>query len=132
MSADKKLLVIYVLPSKYYHDCRIKGSINVPNDELEEYAKGLDRETPIVVYCVSYKCPASAKAWKLLHKMGFKNVWAYEGGMNEWYHAGFALEGACMGEHIGTPITRTEKAESEIREMEIHELRDIMGGEGLL
>jgi len=128
----RKLLVINVLPENYYHDCRIKGSINVPADQLEEYAKGIDRETPIVVYCASYTCPASANAWKLLHKMGFKNVWAYEGGMNEWYHVGFALEGACMKDYIGTPITRAERAKSDVREMEIHELRDIMGGEGLL
>ncbi len=130
--AKKKLLVINVLSPKYYHDCRIKGSINVPADELTAYAKDLDRDTPIVVYCASYKCPVSAKAWKLLHDMGFKNIWAYEGGMNEWYHAGFALEGACMEDYIGTPIKRTEQSKSDVREMEIHELRDIMGGEGLL
>ncbi|MGB8366907.1 MAG: rhodanese-like domain-containing protein [Candidatus Babeliales bacterium] len=129
---EKKLLVINVLSSKYYHDCRIKGSINVPMEELADYAKDLDRDTPIVVYCASYKCPVSAKAWKLLHDMKFKNVWAYEGGMNEWYHAGFALEGACMQDYIGTPIQRSEKQKADIREMEIHELRDIMGGEGLL
>lgn len=132
MSNNKKLLVINVLSSKYYHDCRIRGSINVPNDELEEYAKPLDREVPIVVYCASYECSASMIGWKILHKMGFKNVWAYEGGMNEWYHAEFSLKGACMKGYIATPLKRSGRGESEVRKMNIHELRDMMRREGLL
>ena len=131
MSNGKQLLVINVLVAEYYHDCRIKGSIHVSNDKLAAYVEFLDREIPLVVYCASYICSASREAYKMLHKMGFKNLWAYEGGMNEWYHAGFPLEGACMKEYIATPIKRSEGEKSEVRDIGALELRNMMGDCGL-
>lgn len=96
-----KLLVINALSKKYYDDCHIKGSINVPLDKLEEYSKKLDKKTPIVVYCASYSCPISEKAWRILNTLGFTSVWAYEGGIAEWCQKGFPCAGSCQEEYLG-------------------------------
>ncbi len=120
----KNLIVINVLAKEVYDDCRIKDSINVPRDELAAYAKDLDRETPIVVYCASYMCSASRLAWHTLDDMGFKNIWAYEGGMAEWRQRGLPSEGACAKEHLTKDNSRPEKQEDEaVREITVEKLR---------
>ena len=96
----KKLLVINALLKKHYNDCHILGSINVPLDELAVFAQKLEKDTPIIVYCASYLCPVSRKAWYLLHRMGFTNVWAYEGGIAEWVQKGYLAQGACQEEYL--------------------------------
>ena len=122
--AKNKLLVINVLASEVYNDCRIKGSINVPNAELKAYVQDLDRETSIVVYCASYMCSASRMAWQTLNAMGFKNLWAYEGGTNEWFHNALPTEGACSFDYLMQPIKRTEK--TEVRAISVSDLREMM------
>ncbi len=78
---------------KPYADCHIKGSINVPYDNLVEYTKDLPKDTEIVVYCASYVCPMSRRAYTLLKDQGFTNIRAYEGGAAEWHKLGYPTEG---------------------------------------
>ncbi len=92
---DTSFYVINVLEPQYYTDCHIKGSINIPFERLEQYAKSLDKNTKIVVYCAHYQCPLSTKAWRLLDKLGFTNVYAYEGGIREWFQKGYPHAGIC-------------------------------------
>ena len=89
----KKSIVINVLSKDVYNDCHIKGSVNVPLPELEKYAKNLNKDDEIIVYCAHYQCAASRNAWKTLHDLGFTNVKAYEGGMREWHQLGFPTRG---------------------------------------
>ena len=102
----KKLLVINALRKQYYKDCHILGSINVSLDDLGAYAQKLDKSTPIVVYCASYSCPVSRKAWHILNDLGFANVRAYEGGIIEWFKLGYPVEGPCTSELRGLECTR--------------------------
>jgi len=88
-----QLLVINVLDPYLYDDCHIKNSINVPFEQLDAFAKELDRNTQIVLYCSNYMCTASIFGARQLKKMGFKQVWAYEGGMAEWYQKKLPTEG---------------------------------------
>ena len=125
----KKLLVINALRKQYYKDCHILGSINVPLDELSIYAKKLDTTMPIVVYCASYSCPVSSKAWHILNGLGFTNVRAYEGGMAEWVQKGYLAKGACQEEYL----SRQEKSEaSDVKTISAEELKTIMEEAGLL
>jgi rhodanese-related sulfurtransferase len=91
---DNSLLVINVLGAEQYKDAHIKGSINVPFDQVEAYAKKLDKKREIVFYCANYMCSASGASAEMLKKMGFENVWAYEGGTAEWYQLGYPIDGA--------------------------------------
>ena len=54
----------------------------------------LPKNTEIVVYCGGPKCPQSRMAAEKLIKLGYENVRAYEGGLEEWKGAGFAVEKA--------------------------------------
>ncbi len=102
------LIIVNVLDKILYEDCHIDPSklaipgknvvsLNISMDDLEEYAKkNWDKEnTHLVVYCANYMCTASAESAKMLKDLGFKNVWAYEGGTAEWKHKGYAVVGAC-------------------------------------
>lgn len=96
----EKLVVINALAKKFYDDCHIRGSINVPLDMIEDYAQKIDKKTPLVVYCASYNCPVSQKAWHIFNGLGFKSVWAYEGGIAEWSQKGYPCAGACKEEYL--------------------------------
>ncbi len=90
-------VLVNVLDKEFYDDCHIKGSINIPFENLESYAQShWDKDaTEIVIHCTNYKCTASAAGWQMLHTLGFKNVFAYEGGTAEAMHVGIAVEGPC-------------------------------------
>lgn len=103
------VLVVNVLGRRFWEDARIKGSICAPLKELEKEAQKWDKNQKIVVYCACKQCDASAKAYSMLKKMGFKKVLAYEGGIREWYrkyrgvkdHTGRPLcEGPCKYEYL--------------------------------
>lgn len=97
-----QLVVVNVLDKEFYDDCHIKGSINVPFMELEEYAeKNWNKEeTHIVLYCGNYKCTASGYGARMLRDQGYKNVWAYEGGSAEWIQKGFPVVGPCKESYL--------------------------------
>ncbi len=129
---NNKLTVINVLESQWYDDYHIKGSINVPLNILEEYASTLDTDQEIVVYCASYMCPASKKAWHMLNKLSFTNIWAYEGGANEWYHKKYPGVGTAQKDYLKTSITQPEAKEAEVKTISAEELKKKMEEQGLL
>ncbi|MGB8468040.1 MAG: rhodanese-like domain-containing protein [Candidatus Babeliales bacterium] len=91
---NERLLLVNVLDKAAYDDAHIKGSIQVPFEELEHWATTIENKTvPVVVYCANYMCSASSDAVKTLQAAGFKNVSAFEGGIAEWKHLGFPVEG---------------------------------------
>jgi rhodanese-related sulfurtransferase len=74
----------------------ISGSRRVPLDKVGSEVRGtnLPRNTEIVVYCGGPRCPQSRLAAEKLIKLGYDNVRAYEGGLEEWKAAGFPIEKA--------------------------------------
>lgn len=124
--ADKKVLLINVLSKEMFDDCHIVGSINVPLDDLEAFAQKLDKNQKIVVYCSSAACAASVKAWRLLDSKGFQNLWAYEGGMAEWHHAGFPSQGACKAPYLEGKIEKPAEAAKDVKQILADELRFLL------
>lgn len=96
---EENLIVINVLNPDSFESCRIAGSINMPIHDRENFrqrARNLDKDKKIVVYCASYECPASRKAYEELVAMEIldeDNLRAYEGGVKEWQEKGFPTEG---------------------------------------
>lgn len=100
---DRKddLLVINVLSRDQYENAHIPGSINIPlmeegigGDFLEqvfEAAGSYDKR--IVTYCASFNCTASTDAAKRLDAAGFKAVFDYKGGIQDWKDAGCMIDG---------------------------------------
>jgi rhodanese-related sulfurtransferase len=97
----EKLLIISVVDKEIFDDCHIAGSVHVPLENLEQFAKNLDRDiTEIIVYCVNTLCTASAIAGNLLAHMGFKHIWIYEGGIADWYQKGLPTIGNARAAYL--------------------------------
>jgi len=72
----------------------IPGSRRVPLDKIgnEMRSTNLPKSAEIVVYCGGPKCPPSRMAADKLLKLGYENLRAYEGGLEEWKDAGLAID----------------------------------------
>jgi rhodanese-related sulfurtransferase len=83
-----------VLTDEYYSGENIKGSRHVPLDKIgrEVAGKNLPQNSEIVVYCAGPECPQSGMAAQKLQALGYTNVKAYEGGLEEWEAAGYTIE----------------------------------------
>ena len=47
--------IVDVLPREEYEEAHLRGAINIPIKELNrETTAGLDRATPVIVYCHDY------------------------------------------------------------------------------
>lgn len=85
-----------VLTDDYFKGEMIPGSRRVPLDKIgrEVHDAKLSKGSEIVVYCAGPKCPQSAMAAQKLTDLGFTNVRAYEGGLEDWKNAGHSIETA--------------------------------------
>jgi rhodanese-related sulfurtransferase len=83
-----------VLTDEWFKGENIAGSRRVPLDKVgsEVRATNLPKNAEIVVYCGGPKCPLSRMAAEKLVRLGYENVRAYEGGLEEWKAAGLAIE----------------------------------------
>jgi len=112
---NEKFLLINALDKETYADCHIVGSINVPLADLAQAAEQFDKDAEIVVYCASNECPVGAKAWHILHNLGFTNVREFPGGMREWYTHSLPVEGACNATYLqgsGSPLPEDDEIET--------------------
>ena len=83
-----------VLTDEYYQNKLIKGSRRVALDLIgrETAETKLPKDTEIIVYCAGPNCPQSRMAAEKLQALGYTNVSAYEGGIEEWSAAGGEIE----------------------------------------
>ena len=83
-----------VLTDEYFSGEMIPGSRRVALDRIgrEIHDSNLSKESEIIVYCAGPKCPQSAMAAQKLTDLGFANVRAYEGGLEEWKNTGYSVE----------------------------------------
>jgi len=113
-----------VLDADTFRDCAIVGSINLPFKQLETLSKDLAKDQEIIVYCASYECEASRHAYRLLTKLGFTHIKAYEGGIAEWYQKGYPTQGSCALEFLTHKTTRSAQRDATIDEITAEELRN--------
>ena len=122
MMKTGKVAVLNVLSRKTFDNAHIVGSINIPLNNLRTKARQLfDKNQELVVYCASVDCHASRQAAQILNRMGFKNVFAYEGGMRDWYTKKLPTEGPCTmrylynGNGSSTKVCKVSRVKSEKR-----------------
>ena len=95
MDRNEDIVIINVLAQDKFNEKHIPGSVNIPGNDpqftqrVELVAGTKDRH--IVVYCGSEPCDASPKAGKKLEQAGFKNVYDYEGGIQDWQDGGLPV-----------------------------------------
>ena len=85
-----------VLTDEYFNGELIPGSRRVPLDRvgLEAHEAGLAKDSEVIVYCAGPHCPQSGYAAEKLQALGYTNVRAYEGGLEEWKGLGREVERA--------------------------------------
>lgn len=83
-----------VLTDGYFKGEMIPGSRRVPLDTIgREVSKAqTPKDEEIIVYCGGPTCPQSLQAAQKLTDLGYTNVRAYEGGLEEWKNAGNKIE----------------------------------------
>lgn len=70
-----------------FKEGHIKGALNIPFYGSENYLKvinGLDKNNLVVTYCSGADCDISTLSGDELFKMGFKKVYVFVGGFEEW------------------------------------------------
>lgn len=91
------LLLVNVLDPTAFAQAHIPGSHNVPATDkgFDERlrALGATEDSRIVLYCSNFECNASHAAGKRLEQAGFRNLYRYAGGIEDWMDAGFPVEG---------------------------------------
>ena len=92
MNAEKPFILADARDVDSYDSSHIPGAIPVPMDEVDQLAEGYDRDIDVITYCSSYECTASTAAANAFLKKGFRNVWDYKGGLQEWQEQGNPLE----------------------------------------
>ena len=87
---DGKLEFWNVLTDEYFKGEFIPGSRRVALDQLgrEVSSKQFAKDAEFITYCGGPNCPQSRQAAEKLQTLGFTNVRAYEGGLEEWKAAG--------------------------------------------
>lgn len=138
-AAKQSLYVINVLDTDLYNDCHIAGSVSVTLDQIENFAKNLDKNAEIVVYCSGYSCLASSQVAQQLKTLGFEHVWAYEAGMADWHQKGqqapgkYPVKGACTKSYLANANEKpVHEGDSSVAFIDTDELREKMIVHGLI
>lgn len=85
LQSDKTVqLVDLRTPAELKETGKIEGAktINFSSPDFEAQIAQLDKEKPVIVYCAAGG--RSPRAVAKMVKMGFKKVYDYSGGMNDW------------------------------------------------
>lgn len=89
-------VLVEALPRRHFDLGHLPGAINIPHDEISARAGDdlPDKDAPIVVYCASRQCRNSEVAVGTLEAMGYRQVYQYVDGKQDWQESGYPLEGA--------------------------------------
>ena len=94
INLEKQVVILDARSIPYDDLTRIPGAkllpYNSPEKEIREVIP--TRESLIVVYCTSTKCPASNYLAERLVRLGYKNVNKYPEGIVAWIADGHAIE----------------------------------------
>ena len=93
--AVKQLYIVDVNTKQVYDDCHIPGAIHVSFEQIDDFAKNLDKNTDMVIYCSNYRCSTSGMVVKKLKQMGFIHAKAFEAGIAKWHQEKRPIEGSC-------------------------------------
>ena len=82
ISKSGRFILIDVRESPETQICRLENSLRVSENHLPDYAAGLKKDDPIILYCRSGI--RSARAAQNLMRIGYKNVRHLTGGILAW------------------------------------------------
>jgi rhodanese-related sulfurtransferase len=99
--------VVDALPPATYAKRHLPGAINLANESSDEQIRAAlpDLEAPVVTYSSNDRCTRGNELVARLRKLGYLDVRAYSGGLDDWLAAGLPIEPA--GEHAADAFTPT-------------------------
>lgn len=89
-----ELVIIDARKSGEWEKGHVEDSIALPNTETDEsaLAKVLSsKETPVVFYCNGVKCGRSVESAKMAVSFGYKKIYWFRGGWEEWTAKGLPI-----------------------------------------
>jgi rhodanese-related sulfurtransferase len=92
---QKNVLFIDAREPDDYQNAHIKNAISIPFDHFDEYKhllNDIDKESIIVTYCAGTDCDLSKLLGNMLFEMGYKKVYVFFGGWNEWLEAKYPIK----------------------------------------
>ncbi|OGF49089.1 MAG: hypothetical protein A2231_04615 [Candidatus Firestonebacteria bacterium RIFOXYA2_FULL_40_8] len=92
-----KVVFVDARPEYVYVERHIKGAVSLSasrfNLQYENMKDKLKKDDLYIVYCSSLTCHLSGYVAGYLEERGFKNVKVFAAGWDEWYGAGYPIEG---------------------------------------
>lgn len=94
IDAKETVNLVEALPEKYYNAGHLPGAINIPHDEIRDRAASElpDKHASIIVYCANTQCQNSRMAAQVLTELGYRRVFEYVEGKQDWKAAALPLE----------------------------------------
>ena len=92
MMGKGEALVLDVRTPEEFAEGHLKGAWNfdINGEKFVEHIKGLEPNTPYIVYCQTGG--RSSRATSLMHELGFGKAMNMMGGINAWKAAGLPVE----------------------------------------
>lgn len=90
----EKILFVDARDPEEYEDGHIAGAVNLPLFHMEKYMGNLssvDKNEPIVTYCEGADCDMSIRLGNELFSKGYKKVFVFFGGWEEWQKANYPV-----------------------------------------
>ena len=81
-SGQPNFYLIDVRDTDEFEEGHIFGSLHIPWETIIERTKGIKLDREMILYCNTGV--RANKAAKFLDNAGFKNIFLYKGGMEEW------------------------------------------------
>lgn len=95
MEQNEKFKLIEVLPTEQFREFHLPGAMNVPLSDKDfdsHIQKAADKLETVVLYCKDAACDAAAKAGQRMEQLGFRYVFDYQAGKDDWRGAGLHTE----------------------------------------
>lgn len=94
LDRNEPFVIVEVLPESSFHKALPPGAVNRPLNRIDELAPALlpDKDAAIVVYCADLPYQSSESAARRLMELGYRNVWNYAEGKQDWTAAGLPVE----------------------------------------
>jgi rhodanese-related sulfurtransferase len=86
--------LIDVLSRAHFEHAHLPGAESIPRAELHARApREITLDDAVVVYCADRRCRESCYAAVILAKLGYRQIYDFEGGLAEWRRQGLPLAG---------------------------------------
>lgn len=94
MDEDRRFVLVEALGENAYAEGHLPNAVRMGPEEVESMARTLipHKDTTVVVYCAGKECDASTRVAERLEELGYKEVFDYPGGKEDWKAGDFPVE----------------------------------------